>query len=203
MLALSPEDLLLHLCCHAPYHHQFEFGLRPFCDIARTIGRFQDRIEWRVVELRSREFHWHRGVRLALRLAKELVGAAVPEPFLDADCDAAIVGTAVTQVLSDKAALPPISEGVARLYDQRTVAAGLRHLCRRIFLPREKLPATQLVPQSPWLVLAYLRRIRDLTAVYGWPFVRALFTRRATLIAMVERKNRLRNWLDDSGAAGS
>lgn len=46
---LSPEDLLLHVCQHNSYHHLFAFGLRPFCDIAEIIDRFDNQLDWQMV----------------------------------------------------------------------------------------------------------------------------------------------------------
>jgi hypothetical protein len=42
VLALSPEDLLLHLCLHTSHRDGFKVGLRPFSDIAETIRRFRN-----------------------------------------------------------------------------------------------------------------------------------------------------------------
>ena len=44
VLALSPEDLLLHLCLHASYSESLGAGLRPFCDIAQSIHRFRGEV---------------------------------------------------------------------------------------------------------------------------------------------------------------
>jgi hypothetical protein len=40
VLALSPEDLLLHLCLHFGYQHRLT-GLKSLCDVAETIHRFR------------------------------------------------------------------------------------------------------------------------------------------------------------------
>ena len=84
MLGLSPEDLLLHLCLHTSYHHRFEFGLRPSCDIAWTIDHFGAALDWELLCSQARNRGWKRGVTLALRLARDLMGAGVPEVTLSA-----------------------------------------------------------------------------------------------------------------------
>jgi hypothetical protein len=84
--ALSPEDLLLHLCVHAAYGHgwrQFDTGLRPLCDIAACLRRFGDRIDWGVLADRARAWHIHPSVELTLVLVRDLLGAAVPPWVLD------------------------------------------------------------------------------------------------------------------------
>jgi hypothetical protein len=40
VLALSPEDLLLHLCLHTVQKHSLGLGLLPFCDIAETVRHY-------------------------------------------------------------------------------------------------------------------------------------------------------------------
>jgi len=52
-LMLSPEDLLLHICLHTSYEHQFNFGLRPSCDIAEVIDHFGATLEWQSVTERA------------------------------------------------------------------------------------------------------------------------------------------------------
>ena len=45
VLALSPEDLLLHLCLHAAHRHGLGDGLRPLCDVCETILRFRSEMD--------------------------------------------------------------------------------------------------------------------------------------------------------------
>lgn len=76
--ALCPEDLLLHLCIHASYHHQFRFGLRSLCDVAETIRRCNDRLDWEQLRERAEEWGAARCVYLTLHLARKLLEANVP-----------------------------------------------------------------------------------------------------------------------------
>jgi len=39
---LTPEDLLLHLCVHASYQHQFAFDLRSLWDIRQLCQAYPD-----------------------------------------------------------------------------------------------------------------------------------------------------------------
>ena len=56
---LSVEDLLLHLSLHTGEDGSgpFNLGLRPLCDIAATVARFQEEISWS--QLRNRAEVWH------------------------------------------------------------------------------------------------------------------------------------------------
>jgi GNAT superfamily N-acetyltransferase len=86
VLGLAPEDLLLHLCLHTCYSHgwlQFAGGLRHLSDIAATTRHYEKRLDWEEFALRAGSWRGSRCAWLALVLAKELLGAAVPAATLD------------------------------------------------------------------------------------------------------------------------
>jgi hypothetical protein len=60
-LALTPEDLILHLCHHASYHHKFNIGVRPLCDLARIIEHFQDQLDWKALQTTAERWQWQKG----------------------------------------------------------------------------------------------------------------------------------------------
>lgn len=76
--SLAPVDHLLHLCFHTSFHHQFEFGLRPSCDIVRLIAVHGGAIDWDDLRRTAEARGWSRGVSLALAVAANLFGAPVP-----------------------------------------------------------------------------------------------------------------------------
>lgn len=80
--ALCPEDLLLHLCIHASYHHQFRFGLRSLCDVAETIRRCNDRLDWELLCERADDWGAAKCVYLTMHLAAKLLEANVPHDVL-------------------------------------------------------------------------------------------------------------------------
>lgn len=80
--ALCPEDLLLHLCIHASYHHQFRFGLRSLCDIAEIIRHYHSRLDWEQLRKRAEEWGVTKCVYLTLRLTNKLLEANVPHDVL-------------------------------------------------------------------------------------------------------------------------
>jgi len=81
-----PEDLLLFLCLHGGKHGWT--SLAWLCDIARLIDRRP--VNWDAVLARARASHVSRCFSLGLTLARELLGAAVPELPRDALADAAL-----------------------------------------------------------------------------------------------------------------
>lgn len=200
MFALSTEDLILHLCHHASYLHRFEFGLRPFCDIAATIRRFQHTIDWCEVERRCAEWRWGRGVQLALCLAKDLVGAAVPETSLTAlradYPNAAIISDARAQVFANVAKRAEMNAGFSRLGGTGSVWSKVRHVNKQVFHARSQLGATHVVdPDSPTLVFFYLVRLLSLLRRHSRNAMRLLWRREPATVLMAERKVRLADWL--------
>jgi hypothetical protein len=96
VLSLSPEDLLLHLCLHFCYQDGCK-GLRYLCDVAETIHRFRDEMNWlRVADL-AREWGAARYAWLALRLAADMFDAGVPHDVLERLVPAGIDQSLLTQ----------------------------------------------------------------------------------------------------------
>lgn len=79
---LAPEDLLLHLCMHASYHHHFRVRLRHLADVASTVERYAPAMRWRSLLARAREWGVERFVYTTLSLACELLRAPVPANVL-------------------------------------------------------------------------------------------------------------------------
>lgn len=78
-MILSPEDLLLHLSVHASVHHRFGIGLRPLCDIQAVLERHRDAMDWAALSAAAQRCRVRNAVYLTLRVAQEMVGAAVME----------------------------------------------------------------------------------------------------------------------------
>jgi hypothetical protein len=76
---LAPADLLVFLCAHGA-NHCWE-RLAWICDIAELI-RTQRQLDWEAAQRRARELGCERMLLLGLRLAHELLGAAIPEAIL-------------------------------------------------------------------------------------------------------------------------
>jgi hypothetical protein len=81
---LSPVDTILHLCIHTSYQHVFHhYSLRGLCDLQRCLEWYGDQVDWRELCSRSAAWRANRSVYLALRLAGDLLGAAVPAHALE------------------------------------------------------------------------------------------------------------------------
>ena len=73
---LSPEDLLLILCVHGSYHGWIELKL--VCDVAELVHRCPG-LDWGQAVARARALGVARMLFLGLRLAHDLLGAALPD----------------------------------------------------------------------------------------------------------------------------
>jgi len=202
VLALSPEDLLLHLCLHTSYQHQFAFGLRPSCDIAETIARSSSMVDWDVLVQRAEQWNWRRGVYLALRLAQELVGAAAPPEvmrrLMPLDFDEHVAAAARRLILADRLVLSSVSPNLVRMWKERSVRAKGRVLAQRLFPSRAVLARIYAVPsRSPRIYLYYLIHQSMLLRRSGQAVWKLMHDDR-NVAMLVDRKYILLDWLSKS-----
>jgi hypothetical protein len=83
-LVLSPEDLVLHLCLHGGGLHLFALGLRLMWDLRATIDRYTGELDWHLLVDLGKAWRMENCLHLVLRMARELAGAPVPPPALEA-----------------------------------------------------------------------------------------------------------------------
>jgi hypothetical protein len=199
VLALSPEDLLLHLCLHVCYQHFLEEGLRSFCDIAETIHRFQGEIDWPQVAARAREWGASRYVGLALHLARSMLGAGVPDAVLEqlvpGGLDQRILEAARESVL----ARTGYSQWMPKfdLLGAESFGDKARLLWQRVFLTRGEMAAIYPASRdSRHLYRYYVLRLRDVIRTY-WSHT----FRRGRLMSQSRGRDRhaLVNWLSGKG----
>ena len=74
---LAAEDVLLYVAAHATYQHGLRVGLRALADVAQIVAVCD--LDWDAVCERAGRYGWRRGLFLVLRLARDWLGAAVPE----------------------------------------------------------------------------------------------------------------------------
>jgi hypothetical protein len=198
-LVLSPEDLLPYLCHHTACHHVLDGGLRTLCDIAETTQRYCQQIEWDEVTKHAREWRIERYVYLTLRLAKELLEAAVPDSVLDAlkpeRFDEQLFAWAREKTLTAKEA-SPISRNFAEFWKGSWIKAKLP-LLLRAFSAEAIARNYPVSPGSMRVFSYYPARLRDLLGQYRLA-IGTLVRRDPYLTAVVERAyrtSRLEDWL--------
>ena len=183
VLALSPEDLLLHLCIHASQNHRLDCGLRPFCDIAEVIRYYGSELDWRQFVDRAREWSATRHPGLTLHLARELLGVPVPESVLrqlvPGGLDPRLLKQATECVLAEKPYERDDNWAILPFPNQlgdKTTREKVKTLWNVIFLSRNEMalrhPGSR---DSKHLWPYHLLRLVDLPRMYGLATMRQGF----------------------------
>jgi len=201
---LCPEDMLLYLCLHAS-KHIFEMGLKHLCDIFETIRHYGEEIDWRQAQLRIDQWGIGKSAYLTLRLARELLGASVPDHLLKAikpnDFGEGFMVMAKKSIFADKhynadgLSLSPL---IAQLWgSKRLLNKGILFL-RRVFPSPEVMTQMYPVPSDSLLIYFYYPvRMIDLLLRHGRPVWRLLRGDKETQ-ALAKQKNEiapLKDWL--------
>jgi len=168
VLALSPEDLLLHLCLHTRYLHQ-HFAPKPLCDIAETVHHFRDDLDWAQVVVRAHEWDAARHVGLALHLARVMLRVEVPDSVLEqlvpGGIDPRLLETAKEFTLAQKEC-----RQVVPLFDQlgaESFGDKARLVWKRVFLSRTEMAETYPASRNSRLLYRfYVLRLRDVIRTY-------------------------------------
>jgi Uncharacterised nucleotidyltransferase len=205
VVRLATEDLLLHLCLHLAYHHQFDrAALKGLVDIATVVSRNETAIDWAVLVERARDWAAAPFVRCSLELSRRLLGAPVPFDILAAlGPDDGITDTVEAHVLAPVVELPASID--ERLRGER--GGTRRPLLTSVFLPPSKMRERYgLVAGSQRVWLWYLVRIADLITRRG-PLMARLFARTQDVRPTLDRdrdREIIRQWVDrNAPGAGS
>ena len=157
---LSPEDLLLHLCVHTSFHHLFNsFAIRSLCDIAETVRHYDGQLDWEQVVNRCRQWRATNCVYLTLHLAKELLGANVPDEI--AHClepknfDARFAAWAERRIFSREESVGPRSDNWGRLKASGRPLDKLNVLFEACFPPPKHLTSLYSIPLGSNRVMIY------------------------------------------------
>jgi Uncharacterised nucleotidyltransferase len=199
---LSPEDLILHLCLHASFSHQFRVGLRAFWDIREVVRHHGEALDWQVVVRRAQQWGIGRYVYLTLRLVRELLEADIPAGAVAAleppGFPPEVVAWARTCVFTPGSDTS-VSPSMAKLWMSRRLGAKLSVLWQTLYPSRAAMRHIYGVPaRSRWIYLYYLVRGADLLLRYGrhaWGLWRGDHRTRDMLRAVSERAS-LSEWLE-------
>jgi hypothetical protein len=195
VLALSPEDLLLHLCLHFGYEHRLE-GLRSFCDLHETIRRFRGKMGWTQVAERAGEWGASRYVGLILHLVRTVLGTGVPddavERLVPGGIDGRLAETARESLLTQVRYRTWVP--FSRLLGTRSLGGKVALVMGRIFLSRDEMAAKYPASRDSRHLWSYrVLRFRDAVRVLG-----DYVLRRSRLAALSRGRSRdvaLVNWL--------
>jgi len=198
VLTLSPEDLLLHLALHATFQDRLLGGLRPLVDVAVTLERYRDELDWGQFVARAREWGAARCAYLTVCLVGDLLGAPVPDEALSGlrpdDFNPQLVAWAGEQVMTDLGDLPPLSANLARFWGCGRLRDKLALFLSIVFPSGRRLAV--LYPKLHDSPRAYLQllRLRDLLWRHG-PAARGLVRRDQDMLAWAERESVLFEWM--------
>ena len=193
-LALSPEDLLLHLCVHAAFDHRLLMGVRCMWDIRETIRHYDGGMDWDTVRQRANQWGVGKYVYLALRLSKELLAARVPDEVLVSlrpdDFEPRLMAWAIAEVLSEESAIPAVSPRLAQLWGSEGLAEKVELFFRSVFPSPQAMARMYSAPRRSWRIyLHYPVRWKELVRLYGLSVMQLLSKRKRAVIE-AERPNR-------------
>jgi hypothetical protein len=202
-MAMAPDDLLLHLSVHAALQHRFRMRLRHLCDIAVTLTRFRDSIDWDRLAAVANASEASRFVYCTLRVAESVLGAPVPPSGVDRlarrPTDEAIVPVVREYFLAASLELP-VAYRAAR--ETQGFAGKVGIVLKTIVPPPARLRAMYgLAPRAHSVFLYYPVRVADLLARRGRVLVEmALGSARFRLtIRREEMAKQIDRWVDRGG----
>lgn len=203
-LEITPEDQILHLCIHAAIH-AFEMGLRPLCDLDRTIRHYQNSIDWGTLRQRTLNWRAERSVYLTLRLANDLLHTPTnpewmsliqPEEFEEAYYQ--LARQHLFQSVEQPESALPDAAGLVRFWTAENIGRKLGILMHRIFPTREEMARMYPAPaHSLMIFLYYPARIIDLLHRFGQIGIHLLLgKKRISARAEYQKQvNNLRDWM--------
>jgi len=205
VLALCPEDLLLHLCLHLTYQHRLVRGVRGLYDLAAVLQRRGAEIdEARLVET-ARQWGVQRVVWLTLRLMQRVTGVEAPGEVLRSlqpeAAPAEVEEQALRQLIGEEWSRIPLTPDLAALAQAQGWRGRLRLVAQRVFLSRQRLGREYNVnPRSLKIYCYYPRRAWDLYRQYhrtAWNLLRGRREEQEATRREEERA-RLHQWLAGS-----
>lgn len=194
----ASDDVLLHVCVHTAFNHEFKLGVRGACDIDALIRGQASGLDWaRLVQTANSDGR-ARYVYAALRLAEKLLESPVPTDVLRAlehsTADDVIVEEAVSFVLSTEEAVPA---AMLDFRDAQSVGERARALWRGVFPPVEELRRIYSIEtRGPATALFYAVRPFDLVLRRGRVVLGLLAgtERQRAISEKDERRERIRGW---------
>jgi hypothetical protein len=201
-LALSPEDLLLHLCLHLGYQHHLSIGIRGLVDIVQVLDAFNGRLDWDQLIGTAREWGAEKPTWLTLTLAVDLINGAVPSEVLSdlqpEEPPTWILPQARATLLDERPAKVPMTPDLAALAEQKGIIGRLKVMLSRVFLPRRTMARLYGVPpNSVRIIGCYFKRAGQLIRWYGSAVGRIFRKDQRLLIGAEDQRavDRLKDWM--------
>lgn len=162
-MALSPEDLILHLCLHTATHARV-MRLRMLCDIGEVTRRHGANLDWEWIAAEARRCGIVRSVYVILRLARELLNVSVPVDFLSllqpAGFNELYFSVAHKQMVDYQ---HTSMVGIAAFWKAEGLGGKLAVVRKNLLPPRDMMSLTYPAPANSWKIyLYYPVRIKEI-----------------------------------------
>ena len=202
-LALSHEDLLVHLSLHLAYHEFSACVLRTLCDICEICKSQSPAVNWAQLIQIANDSGTASRVSLVLTLARDVLKAEIPDSALaglktDPTTEAA-VSHAKTTLFRSHADTEDLGDAVAVLLSNRSLLAKARLAFSRLFPPSAELAREYRLHGGPlqkgvfYLVHIWHLVKRNLAGVLGCLFLGKAVRKRK--LTDQERLADLRQWI--------
>jgi hypothetical protein len=201
-LALAPEDLILHLCHHASYHHLFDVGVRPLCDLARIIECFREQLDWEALQMIAERWQWEKGLYLMLGLIYRYFDVILPATIMKSieyyGIDTEMLAIAESELLQNRKLSKTINLPFTN-FIQQTLIEKIKLMVQRIFInPRIMSKMYPVKPNytDPKLYFYYLIRVRDLWKRHYKNTQKSILGD-VDIASVTERRYLLNQWLQE------
>jgi len=166
-LALTPEDLLLHLCYHVSYHLYVHFGLRSLVDISEIINYYGENINWKEIINHAHKYNITKCVFVALILVRKFLNTKIPEnvlaQLLPDDFNKSIIKWAESQIFMSSGRINIRSQKIPELIHSSSIFKKVVVVIKGIF-PSKGMIAREYKVKSDSIQIFYyyLVHIKDL-----------------------------------------
>ena len=176
-LALSLEDLILHLCLHLTYQHYLNLGLRGLMDIALVIHKFRPEIDWQKLVEIARSWGAERVAALTLQLVETQLNVPIPDDVFSALLPEGIEPTLLEdvrrQLLERVWFADRFTPDLVEMSAKKGLLSKIKIGLQRVFISRLALARIYNVPpNSPRIVGLYWVRLKYLIRSYGKTVIR-------------------------------
>lgn len=200
--------MILHLCHHASYHHKFNIGVRPLCDLAKIIEHFQDQLDWQALQTTAERWQWQKGLYIMLAFAHYSLGVNLPNSILQAIEHGGIEQSTwaiakeelfVNRSTNNQHLSLKINIPFVNFIEQPNFIEKIKFMIQRIFLNPQMMSKRYPVEPKytdPKLYFYYLVRLRDLWQRY-YKYTQKSMLGDTELSALTRRKYLLNQWLQE------
>lgn len=178
VLALCPEDLLLHICMHACLQHRLAEGIIPLLDVDAILHAFARELDWDALIARAELWGAGDSAALMVTSAVDFCGARVPTGVLTrlapGGLSSEVINLADRQLFKERRQATRLSITLTRLFHAAGPGAFVAILRERFCPSRAELLVRYRVSYAAWLPLLYLVHPFVLLGIHGRSVLRLL-----------------------------